>query len=766
MIRSFRARLRATTALAAEAIAPAWPLRRFIAVNPLRGFESTPFADAAARAAVLFGAQTLPDTAVQRNDGARDVFAEDATLAEWCAALGWGDLPRRIDLRMGRWLAAYFDESESTWSMPYRDRGFYCAWKRLARHENVGGRFRTAYRAAIDALPERSEDLLLANLDALGIEEARRTDYLQRHLAQFAGWSAHIKTLGSADDAGIDLITLLAVRTWYERCEVAAAAAARGINGTTSALRAWIAAERPAAAHTNPFACDRHAAALRHLDARETAFAHELVAKLDPRATTTHVPKWQIVFCIDARSEPIRRALEAADDIATFGFAGFFAVPFVFAPFEAPGRSFQAPALVRPTAIVEERPSGKEAAARRRHDATFATRGRIVKGALRFGAAFAGVEALGPIALAHAVARTLRPHPAAREPADVPLAIDGIGFDERVLAAEALLRSIGLTSAFAPIVVFCGHTAQSVNNAFAAALDCGACGGNGGLVNARVAAEICNEAAVRTALRERGIAIPETTRFVAAQHTTTTDELRVLDAAVATTLGPVLARAAAEARSNRLRVLPPSPLGANDTFARASDWAQTRPEWGLARNAAIVIGPRALSAGADLEGRAFLHSYDPHADDEGAVLEQILTAPLVVAAWINHQYFFATVDPERFGSGDKILQQPVGGFGVLSGNGGDLRVGLPLQSTTFGRQPYHEPLRLLAVIAAPTNRIDAVLARQKVVRRLFENRWIRAIAIDPHDGIARRYTGSARWLPLRGTPGYDAHGDERCSPIA
>jgi uncharacterized protein YbcC (UPF0753/DUF2309 family) len=51
-------------------------------------------------------------------------------------------------------------------------------------------------------------------------------------------------------------------------------------------------------------------------------------------------------------------------------------------------------------------------------------------------------------------------------------------------------------------------------------------------------------------------------------------------------------------------------------------------------------------------------------------------------------------------------------------------------------------------VYAPTTRIDAVIARQTVLQRLFDNRWVLLTAIDPDTGIARRYTGNFTWLAV------------------
>ena len=166
---------------------------------------------------------------------------------------------------------------------------------------------------------------------------------------------------------------------------------------------------------------------------------------------------------------------------------------------------------------------------------------------------------------------------------------------------------------------------------------------------------------------------------------------------------------------------------------RAADWAQIRPEWGLARNAAFVVGPRSVTAEINLEGRVFMHSYDPDCDREGLALESILTGPLVVAQWISAQYYFSSVAPEVFGAGDKTLHNPIGGIGVLCGEGRDLRIGLPWQAVAVGSELYHEPMRLLAVVQAPLERLDAVIARSTTLSQLVDGQWLHLVARSDHE---------------------------------
>ncbi|MDA0221540.1 MAG: Na-translocating system protein MpsB, partial [Proteobacteria bacterium] len=157
--------------------------------------------------------------------------------------------------------------------------------------------------------------------------------------------------------------------------------------------------------------------------------------------------------------------------------------------------------------------------------------------------------------------------------------------------------------------------------------------------------------------------------------------------------------------------------------------------------------PRSRTQGRNLHGRAFLHDYDWTADRDFAVLELIMTAPVVVASWISLQYFGSAVAPEVFGSGNKLLHNVTGGLGVVEGNGGTLRAGLPLQSVGDGERLVHEPLRLSVCIEAPREAMSAILERHPDVRALFDNRWLHLFALGPDGRMAWRYAGDLAWVP-------------------
>ena len=153
------------------------------------------------------------------------------------------------------------------------------------------------------------------------------------------------------------------------------------------------------------------------------------------------------------------------------------------------------------------------------------------------------------------------------------------------------------------------------------------------------------------------------------------------------------------------------------------------------------MAPRERTYGIDLEGRSFLHDYDWEKDRASnyQTLELIMTAPMIVTNWINLQYFASVTQPQIYGSGNKTLHNLINESGVVEGNGGDLRIGLPFQSVHDGERFVHEPLRLSVLIQAPRVEIEKIISKHEVVRDLVNNGWIHLLQIEPESGnILRR----------------------------
>ncbi len=747
-------------------------------------------------------------TAAERHDrvlGTKIAEAVDREVAKWCAAYVAGVVPDGAA------------------------RGFYAAWRQVVVYDpaarSVAGR---AGRRRLAELGADAEGAVLGCLDLLGVAEEGRPLELARHLARMPGWAGHAKwrsRWAAPEHPGpaLHLVDYLAVRLCYEAVFLASFGHGPGLRrqrrrtvrggspmpvraskdeepAGRGARRAGVGAAGVGAAGVGAAGVgavgvgavgvpEDVAARLSRLGATEAArvwldaYEHHyrdwLLNALDRAPAPRRMPPAaQAVFCIDARSERLRRHLEAVGPYETLGFAGFFALPIRYRAWGSADAVDLCPALVRPSAQIAERPTdGSHVTAVR------ALAGRQVLAGARsaFGSARKGAvsqfvlaEAGGFVAGPIAVAKTLAPGryravrswaqrvaaPPTSTLVDADPAAGAMSDEEQAQFAHDALTTMGLTRSFASVVLLCGHGSTTENNPYASALDCGACGGNRGGPSARAAAAILNRPTTRRLLAERGIVVPDGTVFVAGEHDTATDTVAVLDVHLVPpshrdavgALQSALERAGAAAAAERRPSLPGSESRRRrgQPAERAADWAQVRPEWGLARNAAFVVAPRELTAGLDLAGRCFLHSYDPGADADGAALETILTAPMVVAHWISAQYYFSTVDPAVLSAGDKTAQNVVAGIGVVQGAGGDLRVGLPLQSLYDAERVYHEPMRLLVVVHAPLALVDAVVARNRVLRELFDGQWVQLAQREDWRDCwkIRRSDGTwARWNP-------------------
>ena len=245
-------------------------------------------------------------------------------------------------------------------------------------------------------------------------------------------------------------------------------------------------------------------------------------------------------------------------------------------------------------------------------------------------------------------------------------------------------------------------------------------------------------------------------------HNTTTDEVEFFD----TDLLPsqkvnVLNKVAStfNQAGDRVRRERSADLGVSSTLdkdallstfrQRANDGAQTRPELGLAGNAAFVIADRSRTRGSLLDGRVFMHEYNPQSDKDGSLLEQLMTAPMLVTHWINWQYHASSVDQARMGAGNKVLHNVVGGhIGVFEGNGGDLRIGLSKQSLHNGERWVHEPLRLTVVIDASKNIIENIVSKHLVLSQLVDNGWLHLWRFD-ESGLMQYNQGEWQLLNLQ-----------------
>lgn len=807
---------------ACSRIAPTWPLDQFVAVNPYWGYLSEPIRTVADRIESYSGSRMVMPRSFYRTQWKQGTLrVEDLQEALERSGLGIsmaellmhleGESPAapRIPLfasiadserdllhgmsvtdfithNVSQHCASYFDESQSSWGTQ-RKSSLYESWLQHARTDRspwlLMGIHRFRHYAL--SLPDDPVRLIEKACKALPVLVEERTEYLTALLMSINGWASwcaykcwQAKLAHKDDD---HLVQLLAIRLAWEEFTFQ-----HLLNSTVPTL--WTSGWKLVRDWSN-----RSNAQISvdwiFQEALESHQRRQLCRSLIANASQPHLeapgaPDVQAVFCIDVRSEVFRRALEACShSVQTLGFAGFFGLPISYAPLGTSVERPLLPALLAPTLCVSEttgsRVGDQRFAAQRRKSWGLASVWKDFRSSAT--STFTFVESFGLLyagsLLRHTsptMDRAVETYMGGQEEQSAARPYFTHRADEQSRAVAGLLdlvagilRNMSLTAGFARIVLLTGHGSETANNPHAAGLDCGACGGQSGEINARLLAELLNDRTIRGGLHTLGIEIPETTHFLPALHNTTTDEVTIFDtdllphshASDLIQLQGWLQQAGHRARTERAKELgfetseACSPAALLKKYQiRSRDWSQVRPEWGLANNSAFLIAPRKLSRGIDLRGRAFLHEYQSSNDPDGSVLEAIMTAPMLVTNWINMQYYASTVDNRLYGSGNKVLHNVVGGtIGVFEGNGGDLRIGLPLQSLHDGRNLRHIPLRLSVFIEASQSLISSIIQRHEVVKDLIHNQWIHLFQINPGSQTFSHYRNGV-WEPVQNEP--------------
>lgn len=699
-------------------IAPCFPLRSMVAVNPLQGFEHLPFEEAIKQGHLYFQGKDLPKPM-------HDINRETI-----------------------KWLQVYTDEGQATISMPLRYEGLLKSMRKLmAFDENIGGN--DPHKIIwLKNLPESPHDIIRECLFYLNIKVSKVNDFLSLMLTTLPGWAAHIQYRCSYGDAAITREDYLAIRLMIT-CLM------------------WPEAKQLLSWHESLLIEATVDQRLNIMCGLEAHYKDQLLGMITkPTSVEQTMKPVQFVFCIDVRSEPFRRALEAQGKYETLGFAGFFGVPVMLKNQITHEESPSCPVLLKPTFSATLKPCREFESAAKGYNRLIMIKKLYQSLKYNFTTPFALAEILGPMAGMMIMLRTSFPKITRRmkmgwlkknhQHGSCSAHLSDLSSEAQCDMAENALRIMGLTSQFSDLVVFCGHGSQTENNAYASALDCGACGGRSGGYNAQILADLLNTPTIRLELYHRGIHIPETTYFIAAEHNTTTDEVVLFDTNAPQHVKEHIASTQADlhkaqalncqTRAGSMDIHRGKKSSEDMLFTRACDWSEVRPEWGLADNASFIVGPRTLTAHIDLEGRSFLHSYDWSNDQEGKHLEVILTAPMIVAQWINSQYLFSTWDNVSYGSGSKITQNITGKMGIMQGNASDLMHGLPLQSVyKDDKNAYHHSQRLMAVIYAPVALVTRVIERNEILIKLLSNDWVHLTCLDPQTNTRHDLNRDLTW---------------------
>jgi uncharacterized protein YbcC (UPF0753/DUF2309 family) len=787
------------------------PLKDFVHHNTLHAFQDMKFYDAIFKASAIFGYQTtfslteyrklytinritpqILEKTIKDRKGSKDfekwhskaLYKEyDLTTEPRIGKLRqeWNRLyPINIDNAVQpllfRIICSYIDQGIAISPFPFEDKGLLSAVRNLESHSRVSF-FKT--KMARDLLYGGCTITKLLEILVGKGKEAYYEQYVYDQQFGHRGWSGMVSTLEDRPELlmyhkkiSLQDTIILELLLEVDALNSQLGAKWQPLGNSISQPPADLFADEPTTELQEVIKIWQDAFEWSYYDTVLSGLLQTLPALTTEKTATK---SFQSIFCIDEREYSLRTYVERLDDgCETYGAPGFFGVEFYFHPSHAKFYDKLCPAPVTPKYLIKEIP---------RHN-THQRKKELMyeKHSHKLARGYIFSHALGILALGKLVSNLVRPtmSPAIADAfahmdpaANLTIVHTGkqekglqVGFtvEEMTDRVEKMLRCIGLTKNFSPLVYVIGHGSSSANNPHHGAHDCGACSGRPGLVNARVFAYMANYPAVRQLLKTRGLLIPDATQFVGGMHDTASDEVEFYDEDIVTPkntephaknkqLFEDALDLNAKERSRRFMSIDTKQhikRIRSDIKKRSVSYYEPRPELGHGTNALCVVGRRNLTKHLFLDRRAFLNSYDYTTDPDGALLLSVLTPLGIVCGGINLEYFFSRMDNYKLGAGTKLPHNVMGLIGVANSSDGDLRSGLPLQMVEV-----HDPVRLLMIVEHYPEVLKKVVLSNPALYEWFANEWIHLVALDPKqktlhvlkDGKFMPYTPITKELP-------------------
>jgi uncharacterized protein YbcC (UPF0753/DUF2309 family) len=427
------------------------------------------------------------------------------------------------------------------------------------------------------------------------------------------------------------------------------------------------------------------------------------VLKKTPQINQEKSPSIQIIFCIDPRSDRVRKRLEAGLTVQTQSMPGCFGLSSVLARYNEIS-SFNRLGHDSHGALEEDRSVAKK-------ESQFSLK-KILK-------TFSEVFFNKNTQAGHSA------HEIVSSDWNQPVGLDieqqrlnsAIGDDasEIALSMKKILQISGLTP-IADKIVFCGHKSTEVSKEM---IQCGACGGHHGIDHAQLAASLFNHPLMRKELGLLGILISDKTRFFAMEHDTKTDQLSVQRSFGSTSLD-------VEELQKEINLLSP-PVVKTST----QEWIEAYPELGLANNASLIIGPRSMTKHIDFEGRAFIQSYDYSTDQDNAILEHIVGKIIPVSVALNANYILSNLFHPYYGSLNKNISNINGGQWSVESDVDYLNEGYSHKPLLQEKLHSHNSMLLTVAIYAPMSQVKKALDLDPLLSNMVKNQWVSLLVVDP-----------------------------------